>query len=125
MYTMHSCIILYYIFSFRFHNFFSTMCGSISVSVSFEPFLSSNCCLGFVIDSIFYLVNTERKKVLRIFAFFLSSKLNSLYLSTNGANLSFVLDFVHTKATNDLVSLFLLSASFLSNFSFDLLASFV
>ena len=70
------------------------MCGSISVSVSFEPFLASNCCLGFVIDSIFSLMNIEPKKVFRIFAFFQSSRLNSLYLSTNGANLSFVLDFV-------------------------------
>ena len=72
------------------------MCGSISMSVSFEPFLSSNCCLGFVIDSIFSLVNIEPKKEFRIFTFFLSSKLNSPYLSTNGANLSFVLDFVLT-----------------------------
>ena len=64
------------LFSFRFLNFFSTMCGSIYVSISFEHFLSLNCCLDFVIDSIFSLVNTEPKKVFRIFAFFRSSKLN-------------------------------------------------
>ena len=79
--------------------------------------------MGFVIDSIFSLVKTELKELLRIFA--LSSKLNSPCLSTNGANLSLVPDFVLTYAKNDLESLFMFSANFLSNFSFDLLASFV
>ena len=57
---------------------------------------------SFVIDSIFYLVKTELKELFRIFALFLSSKLNSPCLSTNGANLSLVLDFVLTYAINDL-----------------------
>ena len=90
MYTMNSCCL----FSFKFLNFFSTMGGSISVSVSLEPFLSSNCCLCFVIDSIFSLVKTELKELFRIFALLLSFKLSSTCLFTNGANLSLVLDFV-------------------------------
>ena len=59
------------LFSFKFLNFFSTMGGSISVSISLEPFLSSNCCMGFHIDSIFSLVKTELKELFRIFALFL------------------------------------------------------
>ena len=106
-------------------NCFSTMDGSISVSISLDPFLSSIRCMGFVIDSIFSLVKTELKELFRIFALFLSSKLNSPCLSINGDNLSLVQDFVLTYAKNDLESLFMLSANFLSNFSFDLLASFV
>ena len=113
------------LFSFKFLNFFSIMGGSISVSVSLEPFLSSNCFLGFDIDSIFSLVKTELKELFRIFALLLSSKLSSPSLFTNGANLALVLDFVLIYAKNDLESLFMFSANFLSNFYFDLLASFV
>ena len=100
------------------------MCCSISVPISFEPVLSSNCCMDFAIDSIFSLVNNEPNTVFRILAFFLSSKLNSPYLSTNGANLSFVIDFFLHMQKNDLES-FMLLANFISFFSFDLLASFV
>ena len=38
------------LFSLKFLNFFYTMDGSISVSISLELILSSNCCLGFVMD---------------------------------------------------------------------------
>ena len=79
------------LFTFKFLNFFSTMNVFISVSISLEPFLSSNCCMGFVIDSILSFVKTELKELFRIFALFLSAKLNSPCLSTNGANLSLVL----------------------------------
>ena len=65
----------------------------------------------FVINSIFYLVKAELKDCFIISALFLSSKLNSLYLSTNGANLSLVQDFVLIYAKNYLE---LLSANFLS-----------
>ena len=72
--------------------------------------------MGFVKDSLFSLVKTELKELLRIFALFLSSKLNSPCLSTNGTNLSLVLDFVLTNAKKDLESLFMFSANFRSNF---------
>ena len=72
------------VWSFKFLNFFPKMGGSISVYISLEPFLSSNCCMGFVLDSIFSLVKTELKELFRIFALFLSSKCNSPCLSTNG-----------------------------------------
>ena len=58
-------------------NFFSTMGGSFSVSIILEPFLASNGCMGFVIDSIFSLVKTVLKELFRIIALFVSSKLNS------------------------------------------------
>ena len=41
-------------FSFKFLYLFSAMGGSISVSIRLEHFLSSNGCMCFVIDSIFY-----------------------------------------------------------------------
>ena len=66
--------------------------------------------MGFVKDSIFSMVKTELKELLRIFALFLSSKLNSP--CHNGANLSVVLDFVLTYAKDDLESLFMFSTNF-------------
>ena len=72
--------------------------------------------MGFVIDSIFFLEKTELKELFRIFALFLPPKLNSPCLSTNGANLSLVLDFSPTHVNNDLESLFMFSANFLSIF---------